>query len=519
MIHFERWKIWFIALVCVWGVLFASPNLMSETLRESFAEKGWAPHKTISLGLDLQGGAHLLFQADMEKVIDERLKDVQSAAKTDLRKAEIGYVGMRVDDHSVVFKLKNMEDRDEAYKVARKLWEGIEVDISDEGVVTATFGTVVITKLKTQTLDQSIEIVRKRIDETGTKEPVIQRQGYDRILVQLPGVDDPERIKELINKTAAMSFHLIDEKSSIPGARVAPSSRLYPMKEDPAVMQAVKRRKEIQGKSLIDAQPTFQDGQPIVTFRLDKLGGRKFCKITREHTKKRFAVVLDDEIITAPVINEPICAGTATISGRFTVQETVDLALLLRAGALPTDLTVVEERTVGPSLGADSVEAGKIASIVGMALVLVFMMLVYGLFGIFANIALILNMFLIFAVLSVLQATLTLPGIAGIVLTIGMAVDANVLIFERIREEVRNGRSIISSVDTGYGQAMSTIIDANLTTLIAALLLFSFGTGPIKGFAVTLWVGIMTSMFSAIMLTRFFVVTWLMKRKPESLPI
>jgi len=519
MIHFERWKVWLIAIVCVWGILYTSPNMMSETLRASAAEKGWLPHKTISLGLDLQGGAHLLYQANMEKVVAERLVDIEDAAKKELRREKILTSGMRREENAIAFQLRDIEDRDAAYKIARNLWEGIEVDIDDNGLVRATLGTLALTNLKTQTLSHSIEIVRKRIDETGTREPIIQRQGYDRILVQLPGVDDPERIKELIGQTAEMSFHLVDEKSSEPGARVSPMSKVYPMKDNPGLTVAVKGHKALSGDSLIDAQATFQQGEPVVSFRFDKIGSRKFCSITRKNQNKRFAVVLDGEIVTAPNINEPICGGSGIISGRFTVQETVDTALLLRAGALPTELTVVEERTVGPSLGADSVEAGKIASIVGMILVLVFMALVYGLFGIFANIALVLNVALIFAVLSVLQATLTLPGIAGIVLTIGMAVDANVLIFERIREEVRNGRSIISSVDTGYGQAMSTIIDANLTTLIAALLLFSFGTGPIKGFAVTLWVGIMTSMFSAIMLTRFLVVTWLMKRKPESLPI
>lgn len=522
MMYFERWKIWLIVIVCVWGVSYASPNLMPETVKTKIGEmSSWLPNKSVSLGLDLQGGAHLLMQVDMDYAVHNRLNDMAEAAKRDLLKERIGYVGLKVEEKAVLFQLRTNDDatRTQAMKIARKLYEGVEAEISDEGLITARLSPMALTEIETQTLNQSIEIVRRRIDETGTREPVIQRQGYKRILVQLPGVDDPERIKQLLVKTASMTFHLVDETSSEPGARLSPSSIMYPMKENPQIQLAVKKRAELQGERLVDAQPSFEDGMPVVTFRFDRIGTDKFCRITRENQHKRFAVVLDKEIVTAPVINEPICGGAGRISGRFTVQETVDTSLLLRAGALPAPLTFMEERTIGPSLGADSVEAGKTASLMGMALVLAFMIAVYGLFGIFANIALLVNVALIFAVLSVLQATLTLPGIAGIVLTIGMAVDANVLIFERIREELRNGRSILSSVETGYGQAMSSIVDANLTTLIAALMLFTFGTGPIKGFAVTLWVGILTSMFSAILLTRLMVVLWLKAKKPQTLPI
>lgn len=522
MMYFERWKVWLITIVCIWGVAYSAPNLMSDAMKAKFAEmSSWLPNKSVSLGLDLQGGAHLLMQVDMDYAVKNRLNDMSEAAKRDLLKERIGYVGLRIEGESVLFQLRAQDDetRSKALKIARKLYEGVEADISDDGLITATLSPMAVTEIKTQTLNQSIEIVRRRIDETGTREPAIQRQGYERILVQLPGVDDPERIKQLLVKTASMTFHLVDENSSEPGARLSPSSIMYPMKENPQIQLAVKKRAELQGERLVDAQPSFEDGMPVVTFRFDRIGTDKFCRITRENQHKRFAVVLDKEIVTAPSINEPICGGAGRISGRFTVQETVDTSLLLRAGALPAPLTFMEERTIGPSLGADSVESGKVASLMGMCFVLVFMIAVYGLFGIFANIALLVNVALIFAVLSVLQATLTLPGIAGIVLTIGMAVDANVLIFERIREELRNGRSILSSVETGYGHAMSSIIDANLTTLIAALMLFSFGTGPIKGFAVTLWVGILTSMFSAILLTRLMVVMWLKAKKPQTLPI
>ncbi len=519
MIHFERWKIWLIALVVIWGILYSAPNLIPAKTIEKLPS--WTPNKTINLGLDLQGGAYLLMQVNMDYVIKERMESLKDTARSELGKERIAYVGLKIDGHNIIFKIRRMEDRKKAYKIARNLREGgMIVDIDDEGLVKAELSPQAITEIKTNALSHSIEIVRKRIDETGTREPIIQRQGYDRILIQLPGVDNPEYIKNLIGKTAKLTFHMVDESSSVGGGRISPLSMFLPMKENPQQKIAIRKKFVLSGDMLDDAQPSFdQNGQPVVSFRFDGKGAKKFCDITRKNRGKRFAIILDKEVIMAPVIDEPICGGAGIIRGQFTVQEVNDFSLLLRAGALPAPLTVIEERTVGPSLGRDSVEAGKIASIVGMAFVLIFMILVYGLFGIFANIALLVNMALIFALLSVLQATLTLPGIAGIVLTVGMAVDANVLIFERIKEEIRNGRSIFSSVDTGYGQAMSTIIDANLTTLIAALLLFSFGSGPIKGFSVTLGIGILTSMFSAIMLTRLFVVIWLKSRKRKKLPI
>jgi len=526
MIHFESWKIWTILMISLWGLLYAAPNLSPQEWRDRAGDiSGILPHKTISLGLDLQGGAHLLLQADMDYAVTARVEDLEQALRRSFARERIGHAAMRAlanpaaGEYGVAYRLRNMDDRDRAYRLTRNLHEGIDVRISPDGTARATLNAQALTEIKTRTLNQSIEIVRRRIDETGTREPVIQRQGHDRILVQLPGVDDPERIKELLVRTASMTLHLVDEEASQPGARIPPGTVVYPQLGNPDATLAVLRRVALHGERLIDAQPSFDEGTPIVQFRFDQTGAREFCTITRENVGRRFAWVLDGEIVTAPVINTAICGGSGIITGRFTIQETVDTSLLMRAGALPAPLIFVEERTVGPSLGADSVEAGKIASIMGLSFVLIFMVLVYGLFGIFASVALLINIMLIFAVLSTLQATLTLPGIAGIVLTIGMAVDANVLIFERIREELRNGRSVISAVDTGYGQAMSSIIDAQVTTLIAALLLFSFGTGPIKGFAVTLWIGIMTSMFSAIWLTRLMVVTWLKQRKPKVLPI
>lgn len=520
MVHFERWKIILVMLVCLWGLAYAAPNIKGMG-NLTAALPGWMPHKSVSLGLDLQGGSHLLFEVDIHVVIRDRLDSLVDAARKELRSEKIGYLNIGTVQNGVTFQLRDANDLEKARKIARNLDDGLYVEVTDSTLV-ARYSDQAFQELKSQAIAQSIEIIRRRVDETGTREPIIQRQGDDRILVQLPGVDNPQRIKELIGTTAKMTFHLVDTETPISQAlsgRVPAGSEVLPMAENPVQRQVIRKRAVLSGEMLVDAQPSFQEGQPVVAFRFDAIGGKRFCDITRKNVGRPFAIVLDRQIISAPVIRDAICGGRGIISGGFTVTEANDLALLLRAGALPAPLTVLEERTVGPSLGADSIEAGKKASLVGLAFVLVFMLLSYGLFGLMANIALFFNMTLIFAVLSVLQATLTLPGIAGIVLTIGMAVDANVLIFERIREETGLGRSPISAVDAGYNQAMSTIIDANVTTLIAAVLLYSFGTGPVKGFAVTLAIGIVTSMFSAIMLTRMIIVLWLRRTKPKTLRV
>jgi preprotein translocase subunit SecD len=343
----------------------------------------------------------------------------------------------------------------------------------------------------------------------------------------VPGVDDPERVKDLLGRTARLTFHLLDpsttaaqaRRGGVPAGSVLLSGNEVGPDGEPLEEYVVRRRVMVSGDTLTDAQPTFQEGRPVVSFSFDQAGARRFGDVTSENVGQRLAIVLDGEVISAPVIRSPILGGNGVIEGGFTTQTANDLALLLRAGALPAPLTVLEERTVGPGLGADSIAAGKAAAAIGFVLVVVFMIVSYGLFGLFAAVALVFNLALILAVLSMIQATLTLPGIAGIVLTVGMAVDANVLIFERIREEIANGRSPISSVDAGYGRALTTIIDANLTTLIAALLLFAFGSGPIKGFAVTLSVGIVASMFTAIMVTRLMVVVWLRRTRPKAIPI
>ncbi len=517
MLQIAPWKIGLILIVCLFGIFYSMPNVISQSGRQWMQNTlpGWMPGKTINLGLDLQGGAHLLFSVDIESVFKEQRDNMLSALRSELRDERIGYSSLKLVPGGIHVDIREGEDFQKAERIMADLDNRIQVTAyRDENVLEAKFTEDARTDVINQTIAQSIEVVRRRIDETGTREPVIQRQGDDRILVQLPGVDDPTRIKELIGTTAKLTFHLvIGDETSGRGGLLLPSVDLQGQR------LRLDRRPAITGEMLTNAQPTFQLGQPVVSFSLNSLGARRFCKLTQDHTGEPFAIVLDNEIISAPRINEPICAGSAVISGDFTVQETSDLSLLLRAGALPAELNVIEERTVGPSLGQDSVESGKKASIVGLFLIIAFMTLIYGLFGIFANIALLVNISLIFALLSTLQATLTLPGIAGIVLTLGMAIDANVLIFERIKEELRSGRSPISAIDSGYSRAMTTIIDSNFTTLIAAIILFSFGSGPIKGFAVTLGIGILTSLFSSIMVTRLMVITWLWKRRPKEIPV
>lgn len=524
MVHFARWKIVLVLAVCLLGVLYAAPNLVGRQAVQSLqnALPDWLPTKTVNLGLDLQGGSHLLLEVDVATVINERLNSLVDSVRAELRQARIGYTDLGVRDGAVAFTVRDQADVERAAGIIRTLDEEFGVSVADGGVIEARLTETAAEVRRRSAVEQSIEIVRRRVDETGTREPTIQRQGEDRILVQLPGLDDPERVKRLLGQTAKLSFRFIDDTTSPTEAqagRIPPGSDLLPSAETPGQSWVVRKRVMVGGDTLVDAQPTFQDGQPVVSFRFDSVGAKRFGDATRDNVGKLFAIVLDEQVISAPVIREPILGGSGVISGNFTVQSAQDLALLLRAGALPAPLTVLEERTVGPGLGADSIQAGKIASILGLILVLIFMAAAYGLFGLMANIALLFNIALIFAALSILQATLTLPGIAGIVLTIGMAVDANVLIFERIREEVRAGRSPISAIDAGYSRALTTIIDSNLTTLIAALLLYIFGSGPVRGFAVTLSIGILTSMFTAIMVTRLMVVVWLRRRRPASIPI
>jgi len=375
-----------------------------------------------------------------------------------------------------------------------------------------------------QTIEQSIQIVERRVNQLGTVEPLIQRQGTDRILVQVPGLQDPSRLKELLGKTAKMEFRMVD--TTVPpdqaqAGRVPPDSDVLMSSTSPKIPYVIKKQVLVSGGDLTDAQPGFdqRSNEPIVSFRFNTSGSRKFAQATSENVGQPFAIVLDNEVISAPVIREPITGGSGQISGSFTVQQANDLAILLRAGALPAPLTVIEERTVGPGLGQDSIEKGELAAYVGGILVIVFMLVTYRLFGVFANIAVAINVAMIFGVLSLLNATLTLPGIAGIVLTVGIAVDSNVLIYERIREELRGGRNAISAVDAGFKRALSTILDSNITTFIAAAVLFYIGTGPVRGFAVTLGIGIITTVFTAFELTRLIVAAWVRWKRPHHIPI
>ncbi len=524
MLYFPKWLVALILGICFLGVWFTLPNAVSPQTVESWP--AFMPKRQISLGLDLRGGSHLLLEVDMNKVIQERLTNIVDALRTEFRNNHIGYTGLNAEGDHVSFTVRDLDRMDDVRTAVRKVDPELDLQTGNDGAVTLTFNQPALEARRRSIVEQSIEIVRRRIDETGTKEPAIQAEGRDRILIQLPGVENPEHVKDLLGKTAKMTFQLVDENASPDEARrghMPPGDEVLPLEETRAGGSqqyiVVKKRVMVSGDTLTDSQPTFQDGAAVVSFKFDSAGARRFGEATKENVGKRFAIVLDNKVISAPVIREAILGGQGIISGNFTVQSASDLALLLRAGALPAPLTILEERTVGPDLGADSIKAGTTASLVGVVLVVVFMLVFYGLFGLFANIALIFNLCLMLGCLTLLGATLTLPGIAGIALTLGMAVDANVLIYERIREEMRNGRSMISSLQAGFERAFGTIFDSHLTTLVAGILMFFLGSGPIKGFAVTLSIGVVTSLFSAILVTRLQVVTWLRRTRPKSIPI
>ena len=521
MLYFTKWKATLVLLVCVLGVIYAAPNFLPKNTFPT--EASWMPGKQISLGLDLRGGSHMLLEVGVDSVIRERYDSLTENMRDALREARIRYRGLRGSAEGASVTIVNDGDVEKARSLIGKL--DPETVVGGEGNhIMLTYNEKARRKMVDRAISQSLEVVRRRVDELGTTEPSIQRQGEDRIVVQVPGLNDPSRLRDILGRTAKMNFHLINESKTPQQARqtgIPPGAVIMPAADDasPGAPQEylVDRRVVVSGDNLIDSQPTFNDGRPVVSFRFDAAGGARFGDVTSKNTGRRLAIVLDGKVISAPRINEPIMGGSGIITGQFSVQEANDLSLLLRAGALPAPMKILEERSVGPGLGQDSIDSGEIAAVLGMVFVVVFMAISYGLFGIFANIALLINLVLILAVMSILQATLTLPGIAGIVLTVGMAVDANVLIFERIREERKIGRSIISSIDAGYRSAMSTILDANITTLIAALVLFSFGSGPIKGFAVTLAIGIITSMFAAIWVTRLIVAYWVKYRRPTKL--
>lgn len=538
MLYFAPWKTALVLLVTLAGLVTAAPNLLSK--QQLSALPSWMQLPQINLGLDLRGGSHLLLEVDTSAVLRERLEAVVEGAREELRKERIGYTNLGIAGGNVVgLRLRDAAQANRARELLVKLGQplqggafnlgagatDLQLDISAEGAVRMTLSEQAVRERARSAVAQSMEIVRRRIDQTGVNEPTIQVQGSDRILVQLPGVDDPERIKRLLGTTAKLTFRMVDTNADPnmpppPGTEILEGDKPR-IQNAPVDRYVVKRKVEVAGDNLVDAQAGYdqRSGQPIVSFRFDTVGGRRFAEITQQSVGLPFAIVLDNKVLSAPVIREPILGGSGQISGNFSVTEANDLAVLLRAGALPAPLKVIEERVVGPDLGADAIRAGIIAIIIGFVLVNLFMIAAYGLFGVFAVIAVTLNLALILGILSAMQATLSLPGIAGILLTIGMAVDANVLINERIREEARLGKSVIASLDAGFSRAFSTILDSNLTTLIAMAILFAVGSGPVRGFAVAISVGIITSMFTAILVVRMMMVKWLKMSRPKSLAV
>ena len=536
MLYFKTWKIALISLVCLAGLVFVLPNVLGEATLEGLPS--W--YQPIDLGLDLQGGSHLLLEVEADALVRERLDSLVDQSRTTLRGDRIGYTDLGVVGNSVTVTVREPENFDRAWQLLSELnspmstgllgaGSAMEFEFSDENPsIAMRLSDAAVVERKRSAVEQSIEIVRRRIDELGTSEPSIQRQGAERILVQLPGVRDPDRIKRLLGKTAKLTFRLLDGSVTLAEAertRPPAGSEIVPADspvEGEATRYLVHKRVLVSGEMLVSAQPSIDSrtNEWVVSFRFDSVGAKRFADATAENVGRPFAIVLDGKVVSAPVIREPILGGSGQISGRFSPQEAQDLALLLRAGALPAPLQILEERTVGPDLGADSVAQGKIAAAIGFLLVIVFMAASYGLFGLISNVALVTNMILLGGALSVIPgATLTLPGIAGIVLTIGMAVDANVLIFERIKEEVRSGKTPFAAIEAGYKRALTTILDANVTTFIAAAILFTLGSGPVRGFAVTLGIGIVTSFFTSVTLSRLLVVVWLRQRRPATLPL
>ena len=525
MLYFANWKVMLIGAICALGVIFSVPNLFSKAQLGKLP--AIVPHQQVSLGLDLRGGSYLLLQVDVAAAQKERLNGVIENVRNALRNAKIGYTGLAVKGDAIAFTVRDPGQIDAARQALAKLDPDLAITIADNGAGTVKYSAVATEAERQHAVEQSIEIIRRRIDETGTKEPTIQRQGENRILVELPGVDNPEHVKALLGRTAKLTFQLVDPNVSLDEARrgrLPPGDEILQAQEGRdrsggAPAYVVHRRVMVDGGMLTDAQATFQQNEPVVSFKFDSQGARRFGDATSANVGKPFAIVLDNKVISAPVIREPILGGSGIISGSFTVQSASDLALLLRAGALPAPITILEQRTVGAELGADSIHAGTTASIVAVILVAAFMIIFYGLFGIFADVALFFNLCLMLAALTLLGATLTLPGIAGIALTMGMAVDANVLIYERIKEEVRAGRSLLSSLEAGFSRAYGTIIDSHVTTLVAGILLYWLGSGPVKGFAVTLSIGVLTSLFSAILVTRLQIVTWARRTRPKLIPL
>jgi preprotein translocase subunit SecD len=556
MLNLPRWQTIVIIAITVLSGLFALPNLLPSNVLEALPH--WYSQNRINLGLDLRGGAHFLLEADLRSVLTERLTNLSDSVRADMRKQQVGIKDVTVEPgRAVIVTLRDEAQRAKAIEAIRALDPTLAVSGSGETIRLA-YSDQELFRRKKEVIDQSIEILRRRVDETGTLEPTIVRQGDERILLQVPGIKDTTDLKRKINQTAKLTFHLVNEDVAAAGANIPatlpPTTFLVPTREgmqdlrrtNPKAWEDIQaanprmspeqicrryqpqclpvlKRVVVGGEDLDDSKATFeqqQGGRPIISFTFNSAGGRAFCAATRANIGKRLAIQLDGEIISAPVVQSAICGGSGIITGTFTTQQTQEQALLLRSGALPATLTIIQESTVGADLGADAIQAGTVAALVGTVLVALVMFVAYGpVFGGFANLAMLVNLLMVFAGMSILGASLTLPGMAGLVLTVGMAVDSNVLIYERVREEKALGRSAFSSIATGYERAMSAIIDANLTTLIAAVLLFGFGSGPIRGFATTLSLGLLTSMFSSTIFTRMLLSVWVRWRRPTELVI
>ena len=553
MLQIDLWKRVLIWATVVIGLLLAMPNAFytrvethNDAVKALEAGKSdvgleeqvalwpdWLPSGLVNLGLDLRGGAHLLAEVKVEDVYKTRVKSMWPEIRDMLReeRATIGTIRLQpAQDDMLRIRISNADQVDRAAGLVRGLARPV-ASLTGAGasdIEVTTDGADVIVRLSDaekvamddRTVRQALEIIRNRIDEVGTREPTIQRQGARRILIQVPGIGSAAELKAIIGTTAQLTFQPVVTRTTDATTRPGAGEELLPSKDEPGAYYVLEDAPVVTGEDLVDAQPSFdQNGQPAVTFRFDPSGARRFGDYTAENIGSPFAIVLDGEVISAPTIRDHIGGGSGIISGRFTLEESTNLAVLLRAGALPAGLDFLEERTIGPELGADSIEAGKVACLVAGVAVLVFMVLSYGLFGLFADIALLINVGLIFGALSLIGATLTLPRIAGIVLTIGMAVDANVLVFERIREELKTAKGPARAIDLGYEKALSAIADANITTFITAVILYAVGSGPVRGFAITLGLGILTSVFTAVFVTRLIVVLWFERRRPKTLEV
>lgn len=522
MLDFPRWKVWAVSLLCLFGIALAIPSFVPERYVAQWPS--FVPSARINLGLDLAGGSHLLLEGDTSDVAKQRLDQMEDIMRSELRQAKIEVGDMSTAGGRLSFLVRNPAQVDAAREIANNQTQPVALTGQRTFNVSVVDGSrLVLTPTQSgiaEALDNAMktarEVVYNRVDPEGTKEVTVIRQGKDRILVQVPGLQDPEGLKALLGKTARLEFKLVDltaQPDQVAQGRAPVGSHVLPMAGGGRI--AVLRRAMVNGDQLVDAQQTFnENNEPVVSIRFDGRGSKAFARVTQQNVGKPFAIVLDDVVLSAPNIQEPILGGQANISGSFTVQTATDLAIQLRSGKLPVELKVIEERTVGPDLGKDSIEKAVIAGIVGTVGILLFMWLTYGRFGIYANIALILNVVVILGIMAPF-ATLTLPGIAGFVLTVGAAVDANVIINERIREEHRRGRRVLDAVQHGYDEARTAIFDANITNVIAGLLLYYFGSGPVKGFAVVMMIGIATSVFTAVTVTRMFVSIWLRKRPTE----